>query len=94
MLKLWRLITPAKPLPSVVPCTSTICPTLNISTPILPPTLRSATSFGLDAEFLQHLPGFHGRLGEVSRQRLFDAARAPLAEGDLHGRIAVLVRRS
>ena len=45
--KWWRLMTPAKPLPTVTPCTSTSCPTLNSSTPILPPTLRLASSSAL-----------------------------------------------
>src|SRR6185295_20025163 len=44
--KWWRLMTPAKPLPMVTPCTSTFWPTLNIScTPSLAPTFSSAISF-------------------------------------------------
>src|SRR3990172_3769561 len=42
--KWWRLITPAKPLPIEVPCTSTCWPTLNISALISAPGLRSAPS--------------------------------------------------
>src|SRR5467141_2667812 len=45
--KWWRLITPAKPLPIVMPRTSTFWPTLKISTPILPPTFRLARSSAL-----------------------------------------------
>ena len=30
--KPWRFMTPAKPLPLVVPTTSTVCPALNVST--------------------------------------------------------------
>src|SRR6266550_4897553 len=45
--KWWRLISPAKPLPIVMPWTSTFWPTLKISTPILPPTFRSARSSAL-----------------------------------------------
>ena len=33
-LKLWRVITPEKPRPLVVPVTSTSWPTANVSTPI------------------------------------------------------------
>ncbi len=42
--KWWRLIAPAKPLPIVMPCTSTFCPTLNSSTPIFSPTFSLARS--------------------------------------------------
>src|SRR5882672_753969 len=42
--KWWRLITPAKPLPCETPETSTICPTLKMSTPTLPPSLKFASS--------------------------------------------------
>ena len=90
--KWWRLMTPAKPLPMVVPCTSTVCPTLKISTPILPPTFSSASSLASARNSLQRVARFHRRLGEVPGEGLLHAARAALAERDLHGRIAVLVR--
>ena len=37
LLKWWRLITPEKPRPLVVPVTSTSWPTLNVSTPTCRP---------------------------------------------------------
>ena len=90
--KWWRLMTPAKPLPMVMPCTSTVWPTLNSSHADLAADLELAELFRLGAEFLQHVAGFHRRLGEVPGERLVDAARAALAERDLHRGVAVLVR--
>ena len=48
---------------------------------------------GADLELLEHDARFHARLREVARLRLGDARRAPLAPGDLHGRVAVRFRR-
>jgi hypothetical protein len=45
--KLWRLMTPAKPLPMVVPLTSTFCPTLKMFTPTLEPGWSSAACSAL-----------------------------------------------
>ena len=42
--KLWRFMVPAKPLPTVVPVTSTTWPTLNMSTLISPPTASDSPS--------------------------------------------------
>ena len=92
--KWWRLITPAKPLPIVVPCTSTFWPTLKMSTLSSPPTLSSPTLVGGDAELAQLGAGFDAGLGEVAGQRLGHAGRAALAERDLHGHVAVVFLRS
>ena len=45
-LKWWRRMTPEKPRPLVVPVTSTSSPTLNVSTPMTPPSLSSASCSG------------------------------------------------
>src|SRR5450631_4479579 len=48
-LKLWRRITPEKPRPLVVPCTSTSCPTAKVSTLTVSPSLNvpsASTSTG------------------------------------------------
>ena len=52
--KWWRLITPAKPLPFVVPVTSTIWPTLDVSTPIFVAGLELGGLVRRDPELLQH----------------------------------------
>ena len=55
--------------------------------------LELAELFGLgETEFLEHVPGLHCRLGEMPGDRLGDARGATLAECDLHGGIAVLLR--
>src|SRR5882672_3730740 len=53
--------------------------------------LEAGQLIRLGAELPQAVARFHRRLGEMAGERLADAARAPLAERDLHGRIAVLV---
>src|SRR4051812_38250356 len=46
---------------------------------------------GPGAKFLQYMARFDARLGEVSGERLDHAARAALAECNLHGGVAVLL---
>jgi len=46
-----------------------------------------------DAEFTQHVPRLSPRLGEMARGGLVHAGRAALAEGDLHGAVAIRRRR-
>ena len=88
-LKWWRLMAPEKPLPLVVPVTSTICPTAKVSTLTVSPTLRLGELLGGDRKFLQQLARLDAGLGEMPGLRLGDAARAALAVGDLHGGVAV-----
>ena len=57
--------------------------------------LELAELLGLgEAELLQHVPRLDRRLGEMAGERFVDAGRAALAERDLHGRVAVVSRRS
>src|SRR6185295_4737652 len=54
--------------------------------------LEAGDLFGLgDAEFAQRAAGLDGSLGEMTGERLAHAARAALAERDLHGGVAVLL---
>ena len=69
-LKLWRVITPVKPRPLVVPVTSTSWPTANVSTPTTSPGLNFASSSVETVEFLQHVAGFDARLREMPGHRL------------------------
>ena len=92
-LKWWRLMTPEKPLPLVVPVTSTIWPTREHVDADDAPALNLASSSARDAEFPQHGARFDARLGEMARRGLGHARGATLAERDLHGGVAVGLRR-
>ena len=91
--KLWRFMVPAKPLPMVVPVTSTIGAGLE----------EVGLDLGAGRELgclpcrrggtrPAHLPGATLGLGVVAGDRLRQQLRTTLAEGHLHGAIAVLVR--
>ena len=60
-----------------------------MSTPIVPPALRSFSLFRRDAELVQHTARFDAGFREMARRRLVDAVRAAFAERHLHGAIAV-----
>ena len=51
--KLWRFMTPAKPLPMVVPVTSTASPSLKMSALISLPAVSSVLSASVEAELHQ-----------------------------------------
>ena len=87
--KLWRLIVPAKPLPMVVPVTSTIWPALNMST-LSSRARGEIRAFVVgEAELDQRLARLDLGLGVVPGERLGQAGRLAAAEGDLHGAVAV-----
>ena len=74
--KLWRFMVPAKPLPTVVPVTSTIWPALNMSTFSSPPDGQRLAFALVQAEFLRGVAGGDIGLGEMAGQRLGDPRRA------------------
>jgi hypothetical protein len=86
--KLWRLTAPAKPLPMVVPVTSTFCPASNMSTlssaPTSDPRLRPR-----QAELPQPSPGLDTGLGELAGHRLGEQGWRAAAGGHLHRAVAV-----
>ena len=91
--KLWRFMVPAKPLPIVVPVTSTTWPALKTSTLISDPGASSAPSPVGETELDQRLAGLDLGLGIVTRQRLHEPRGFAVAEGDLHRAVAVGIDR-
>ena len=92
-LKLWRVITPEKPRPFVVPVTSTSWPTSNVSTPTTSPGLNFASSSVVTWNSFSMSPASTPAFARWPAMRLRDARCAALAERDLHGGVAVGVRR-
>ncbi len=88
--KWWRLIVPAKPLPIVVPVTSTIWPALKRSDLDLGARREiRALAFG-EAELHQDSPGLDLRFRVVAGERPSTGCdRLAVAEGDLDRAVAV-----
>ncbi len=89
-LKLWRFITPAKPLPLLVPMTSTFLPASKMSTAISWPSAVLGGVVGADLGDVAARRD--ARLLEVAGERLGHLARVDLAVGQLDGAVAVLLR--
>ena len=67
--KWWRLMTPAKPLPMVVPATSTFWPTWNMSTLSSAPAFSSLACSAVTRNSRSTRARFDARLGEMARHR-------------------------
>ena len=93
-LKWWRLITPEKPWPFVVPGhVDQLADLERVDADDVPPTLSSASCSAATGNSLQQLARLDAGLGEMPGLRLGDARCAALAERDLHGGVAVGLRR-
>ena len=89
-LKWWRLIVPAKPLPIVVPCTSTFWPTANTSTraPCAPALYSAATSAATRNSWMIS-PASTPALARWPASRLGHARGLARAEATWSGGVAV-----
>jgi hypothetical protein len=56
-------------------------------------SLERGELIGIDTEFLEDMPGFHARLGQMASKGLGDARGTALAESDLNGCVAIDLRR-
>ena len=89
--KLWRFITPAKPLPLLMPVTSTRSPAANTSAAMICPSSKPGEV--VDAQLGEVLLRRTARGLEVAELRLVQTRGLGLTERDLHGRVAVALGR-
>ncbi len=87
--KLWRLMTPANPLPCVVPLTSTFCPTVKMSAPTVLPGCSDDACSSLTRNSFNTEPASTPALAKWPGRRLDHAAGTAPAVGDLDRRIAI-----
>ena len=86
-MKLWRFMTPAKPLPLLVPTTSTSWPASKMSTASSWPSVYSAASAVRTS--VRWRRGVTPAFSKWPVAGLFDLARVDRAVGDLDGGVAV-----